>query len=120
MNFDLRTLLEMITDDEAMTKPLLERLETEGMTAELMQDVGNYLQARLDKSLDAAGVPPLDEDDPALEAARAEAAETTQAALEQLKEAQATFQSEVSKLEQKIHSELDEIDADAIRQNIAS
>ncbi len=118
MEFDLRTVLESLPD-EAKSQEFLARLEQEGPTAELIADINDYLQARVDASMSALGVQPLSDADPALEAARKEALEATEAAMNKYKAAMADIENELSDLQKETGARLDEVEAEDLKKKIS-
>ncbi len=81
MEFDLRTLL-MVLPDQKKSQEFLVRLDTEGPTEDLIDDVVDFMQSEIDSTLDAMGVPAVDDNDPALAEARAHTIAQTQNALD--------------------------------------
>ncbi len=115
MEFDLRSLLESVPGDTEKVDALLARYDTEGPTAELYADVQAFLSGRVHASLDAMGVPKLDENDPALDEAKDALAESTQKALDKFKEQVAGLEKQAAELEREVGSEVDAAHANQIR-----
>lgn len=115
MEFDLRTLLESVPGDNEKVESLLARYDEEGPTPELYADVEAFLSGRVHASLDAMGVPKLDENDPALDEAKDTLAESTQNALETFKAQVAALEKQAAEVEREVSSEVDAAHANKIR-----
>ena len=120
MELDLRALLENLPPDEKnRVKAFLTRLDAEEESPELIADISDYLQSRVDDALDALGAPKVSDDDPALAEARKEAVEATQAALDKFQATMGDLDGQVGDLQKSVGSELDAVEAEDLKKKIS-
>ena len=118
MEFNLQTLLLNLPDGEK-SQAFMQRLKVEGESADLLADVDAYIQSLVDACLDEAGAPAINDDDPALDAARSAAMTAGEAALQTYQAAMNQIGAQIAALEKSIPAELDELRAEGLKNQIS-